>query len=370
MSAPLTRGDLEAWIEEGLDTIAALPSRDVPVLIYGYGVFGRDLFQHLSTHGAHVVGFADLRRAGERSAETGRPILAPDEIPPGHWVVQSINNPGFPVTGINRELEARGARLLNPLQALWWCDGQLLWTARPEHYRDHLDEILATGERLEAADRGLYAGIWHDRLSGRFDTLYRASPAPYFPPDLAALPRELDLVDCGAFDGDVARSALAGGRTIRRLVAFEPDLENFARLRSWISGTPELGEAIALPAAVGDANCTLSFAGGLATSSRLDPQGSHRVPCLRLDDVLPRFPVNYLKLDVEGAEAAVLRGAAGLIRRHRPCMAVSIYHRPEDLFDLPRQIDEIAPGYRFHLRAHAMAGIDTLLYALPDDRSV
>lgn len=365
MRNALTRGQLEDWIAKGLANIEGLPDRNEPILIYGCGVLGRDLYQILSARGIRVRGFVDKMRAGEISADSGTAILAPEAITDGQWLVQSINNPQFPLREINRDLAQRGARLLNPLQAMWWCGGRLLWMDRPDIYVNDLDRIVRIGQRLERDDRARYAGVWRDRLTGEFETLYDTAPSPYFPPDLPAIPSELNLVDCGAFDGDVARQAVAAGRRVRWLAAFEPDPENFDKLKAWLAHGPDGMKAIALPAAVGNENRILSFAGGHASSSRLDPNGRSQVPCVRLDDVLFRFPINYLKLDVEGAEADALRGAANIIRRRRPHLAVSIYHRPRDLFELPQLIDELSPGYRYHLRLHATAGIDSVLYAIP-----
>ena len=58
----------------------------------------------------------------------------------------------------------------------------------------------------------------------------------------------------------------------------------------------------------------------------------------------------FLKMDVEGSEARAILGSANAIRRHKPKLMISAYHRSEDLFALPLQIQRIQPGYRFYLR--------------------
>lgn len=57
----------------------------------------------------------------------------------------------------------------------------------------------------------------------------------------------------------------------------------------------------------------------------------------------------FLKFDVEGAEHAALCGAEKTIRTHRPTLLVSAYHRPQDLYDLPRLISSFGVPYRFYL---------------------
>ena len=74
------------------------------------------------------------------------------------------------------------------------------------------------------------------------------------------------------------------------------------------------------------------------------------MPVDSVDRVLGGARVSYLKLDVEGAEREALLGCARTIRRWRPKLCVSAYHRNEDLFALPLLIEQIAPGYRFYLR--------------------
>lgn len=63
---------------------------------------------------------------------------------------------------------------------------------------------------------------------------------------------------------------------------------------------------------------------------------------------IPR--VDYIKLDVEGAERDVLEGAAAFILKWKPKMAISAYHRPYDLWDLREYVSALCPSYRFEFR--------------------
>ncbi|ACL64767.1 methyltransferase FkbM family [Anaeromyxobacter dehalogenans 2CP-1] len=78
---------------------------------------------------------------------------------------------------------------------------------------------------------------------------------------------------------------------------------------------------------------------------------------------LPR--VDFLKLDVEGAELAALRGAERTIRRHRPRLAIAAYHRPEDLGALPAWIDALGLGYRIYLDHFTPGAWETIAFAAP-----
>jgi hypothetical protein len=75
--------------------------------------------------------------------------------------------------------------------------------------------------------------------------------------------------------------------------------------------------------------------------------------------------VTHVKLDVEGSERLALQGACDTISRHQPLLTVAIYHRPEDLFELPRLVSQLCPDHRLHIRTHNRFGLDIVLYAVP-----
>ena len=80
--------------------------------------------------------------------------------------------------------------------------------------------------------------------------------------------------------------------------------------------------------------------------------------------------VNFIKMDIEGAELEALKGAEGSIRRHRPKLAISLYHRPEDFTDIPRYIDSLGLDYSFYLDHHTLYQNETVLFAVPAPREL
>jgi len=73
--------------------------------------------------------------------------------------------------------------------------------------------------------------------------------------------------------------------------------------------------------------------------------------------------VDFVKLDVEGAELHALRGATELIRERPPRLAVAVYHRPDDLVVIPRLLEDLGPSYRFALTHRSLHQFDTMLFA-------
>lgn len=85
-----------------------------------------------------------------------------------------------------------------------------------------------------------------------------------------------------------------------------------------------------------------------------------------LDGFISGKEVTYIKMDIEGAEAAALYGAKDTIARMHPRLAVSIYHKPEDIYELPEIILGYYPHYRLYLRHYSFSYYDTVLYAIPE----
>ena len=74
-------------------------------------------------------------------------------------------------------------------------------------------------------------------------------------------------------------------------------------------------------------------------------------------------------MDIEGAETRALTGAREIIRRDKPVLTVCIYHKPEDVFEIPLLIEDIIKDeYRFYVRQYRYGLSETVLYAMPECR--
>lgn len=92
------------------------------------------------------------------------------------------------------------------------------------------------------------------------------------------------------------------------------------------------------------------------------------VPLRTLDSMADSGEMNrvdFIKLDVEGAEMETLRGARKVIESFRPRMAISIYHQPDDFFQIINYIDQCHPYYVFYIDHYTIHREETVLYCLP-----
>jgi FkbM family methyltransferase len=91
------------------------------------------------------------------------------------------------------------------------------------------------------------------------------------------------------------------------------------------------------------------------------------VPLRRLDDLIDSGEVKHvdlIKMDVEGHEGAILRGARATISRFRPRLAISLYHHWDDYFRLPLFVRNLNLGYRFYLDNYTISDGETIMYCI------
>ncbi len=175
------------------------------------------------------------------------------------------------------------------------------------------------------------------------------------------------VLDCGANVGLFTRKALARGA--RLVVAIEPAPQNLRCLRRNLAREIEQGRVIVYPKGVWDREDMLTLrinpANTAAASFVMGANGWEsitRVPLTTIDRLveelnLPR--VDYIKMDIEGAETRALHGAAGTLKRWRPRLAISAYHLPDDPRTIPAAVHSAQPDYR--MRCGACEHVDSLI---------
>ena len=160
------------------------------------------------------------------------------------------------------------------------------------------------------------------------------------------------VLDCGAAHGTFTRTALEAGA--RLVVAIEPVPANVACLRRTFAQQIEQGRVIVCPKGVWDKEDELELAISLnpyeSTFTRSIPEEGHiTVPLITIDRLVKELRlerVDFIKMDIEGAEQKALVGAAETLKRHKPRLAVSANHRPDDPVEIPARVLEAEPSYR------------------------
>lgn len=147
----------------------------------------------------------------------------------------------------------------------------------------------------------------------------------------------------------------------RKIYAFEPDAENYLRCRDILSGKTD-ERFVFYNMGLSDREAEYRFHRA-KDSSCFTESGEEIVRVTAIDEII-KEPVTFLKLDIEGAELSAIKGAEKTIRRDKPKCAVSIYHKPEDIWEIPALLLEYNPDYRLFIRHYTLLQYETVLYAL------
>lgn len=176
------------------------------------------------------------------------------------------------------------------------------------------------------------------------------------------------VVDAGGCFGDTALAFAHAVGSTGHVYTFDPLPKHCRIMHESFEENPTLAPRISI------------FELGLADADRvgvaarlqgeiIDPGATafdEAIPTRTIDSLvnegaLPR--VDFIKMDVEGSELAALRGGEAALRKWKPKLAISLYHRPQDFFSIPLWLDSLHCGYRFFLDHYSIHGEETVLYA-------
>lgn len=352
---------LAAWVENrAFEAFAAAPGR---FAVFGASAGGRSLLGFLRGHGLAPCAFLDNARSGEVE---GIPVARPAawrELGIERVVIGSM---------YGREMSAqlRAAGFAGPIADLS--------ALHVDRWRGHF------GERLQADRAGRIAAaraLFADRASREcFDRLlrYRRTLAPedlpeatpqYRHPELPVRAGEV-VINAGAFDGatsfDYAEAVGPGGR----VHAFEPVASNHRLLVDAIAESPVGARVVPWRLGLWKERARLRIDTGAEhpMQFRIDRDGGEEIDVIALDEFARReglARIDWIKMDIEGAEREALAGAARVLRELSPKLAICVYHRPDDLWELPLQMAELQPGARLHLAHHSQNLYVSVCYARP-----
>ncbi len=163
-------------------------------------------------------------------------------------------------------------------------------------------------------------------------------------------------LDLGAYNGDTVRELRAYAPHLETVFAMEPDRRSYRKLCEYKEALGDVLDLRTVQAAAWSREEILRFGDEGNRNSSLSATGNAtritEIAALPPDRFVGAHPIDYIKYDVEGAEAEALIGSREIILRDRPKLLVSAYHRSEDLYALPLQIHEMCADYRLYLRRY------------------
>lgn len=351
------------------------------VWVYGTGTFAKEIIAQLAEFGITTLGVLDHRRNGDFFETVAGlfPIIEPSEniLKPGETIVLAVCNLHGDLHSISSNLLSleRDLRIFSPVQLFkFFADQGVSWnnywlTTDFEIFESSASSIVKA--RTLLADKEsliLFDAILKYREFGLISDL----PAPlplsqqYLADDLHTPPLDLNIIDLGACQGENLEHFLDAGRNFNSGYLLEPDGYNFGILESKVSAL-KLDHLNCAKLGAWEESTVLKFDASGNPAASFSENGTIEIDVVALDEFIPKdFPVNFIKMDIEGAEMSALKGMVELIEESRPHLAISAYHKPSDLWEIGNFLDETFPNtYKFYLRMYGHQSFDTILYAVP-----
>ena len=189
--------------------------------------------------------------------------------------------------------------------------------------------------------------------------------------------RNKDIIDAGGYVGDTA--LLFSSYTDKNIHVFEASPSNMDIIRETIR-LNQLENIVPVSKALGEKSGTATFSLGERNScnSLVERPGYNypnhiEVPVITLDDYVREnnLEVGLIKVDIEGSEQLLLKGAVETIRTQHPILLISIYHSANDFFEIKPMIEKMCDKYTFRIikPANSAIVIETILLAEVRDES-
>ncbi len=349
------------------------------VYVYGTGDFSNRILVVLAKMNIEVISRLEFDCVRLREG-----VIRPDqvEVPQEHTVLIALGNPEADIRQISINLQNLGFRIILPVEIAqffhlknfnldnYWLCGDL-------EIFDRFNGRINKARDLfkEKKSQELFDNILDYRKNSKLTSLPNLEPldSQYMPSDLpwVSTASPISIIDCGAFTGDTIRTFLNKGVVFENYFAFEPDADNYNLLQEFVSKN-NVPSVFPLKLATWNENAILKFqkSGGNNSGAHLTIQSSNnleKVLAVKLDDLLSRHKIDLIKMDIEGSEIESLKGLIEIIKTYKPYLAISAYHKPADLWEIPLFITEISNNYELYIRVYGAQTFDTVLYCIPSN---
>lgn len=288
------------------------------ILLFGSGSRGQEVASYLDLQGIKVLCFADNNSNKWGTRINGIEIKAPEDV--DYSIVDAVIISPYEQVFV----DAIHAQLINLGASCLFID-----------YKDYCLSILENKQ--------------------------------YFDADIIRLHEDEVFVDAGVLNLETSMKFIeeCKKKNIKnyKIYAFEPDALSYKRCKNILKNMPNVNIQLH-NAGLWDTQAVLYFEGMGNGGSRITQRKTDMsINTVSLDQCISD-KVTFIKMDIEGAEFRALKGCQEIIRRNKPKLAISIYHKKEDFIDIPLFVKELVPDYKLYIRHYSNDALETVLYAI------
>ena len=323
-----------------------------PIVVYGMGNGADKLISRLDKYGVQIADFFASDGFVRGHLFHGKRVKSFSEIRETYEdfvILLSFATRREEVLYLLREMDMRYEMLIPDMPVA----GEDEYFDRDFYNRSYPEICRAYESLSDEESRNCFAGMINYKLFGKMSFLISCFSEKEEIYSLLPKKSIAVMIDAGAYNGDTAREAKEYFPRLEKVVAIEPDKKNFKKLLKYSEAESDV-RIIPINAAVWRETGEGSFSSSGNRNSSVNSTSSYEhtaetVDFLSLDSLSEAF-VDYIKYDVEGAEAEALVGSFETIKAHRPSLLVSLYHRSRDIFELINLLSSELCDYDFKLR--------------------
>lgn len=243
--------------------------------------------------------------------------------------------------------------------------GVNFWLTNKEYYSKNIQKYI---DVLSLLDDQISIDCYNQIINylTTFDPLILKkfnSKHQYFPGDLNVWNGKNAFIDIGSFDGQNIVDAYNTYGLLDLVIAFEPDLTNYKNIVTNLRLKDISKQYFIYPCGVWSETKFLNFNSGNGESSSQCKNGDQIISVVKLDEVINVIP-GYLKMDIEGSEIDALLGSKEFIIKHKPSLAICLYHSPDHFYEIPKLIASWNLNYKLYIRQHGNNLFETVLYCI------
>ena len=224
--------------------------------------------------------------------------------------------------------------------------------------------IVTTGFHKEIKQYLITSGVPKNQIVDLGEIMQSLYNRQYFEPDIILPSEEEIFIDGGCYDCSTSQIFIQWcNGNYSKIYGFEPDESNYIRC---LKRSEQMANVTLFKKGLWDCEEQLTFASDCGQGSKItnDESGKFSIMTTSIDAVIKDEKVTFIKLDVEGAELKALQGACNTILNNRPKLAISIYHKAEDIFEIPKYILSLHSDYKLYIRHYQFSDCETILYAI------